>query len=241
MSQDPLELFFGCIRASLGFNNNPTVQQFMGAYKKLCAGALLKTGRGSNCLWDGQLKCLDSLEKDVPDVSENYTDVLANYLKVDDYQDNVLKYMSGAAQRKIANRLDCKDCVRFLTSNDSTLISSLIAKKNRGGLLQANEHVFGLVKVLNATVSNEAKSCDIFQTKNIYQKLLVKSIDTVATQKPWLFNDICEDPAHKTYVMRELAKYFLSAKLGHMTRKFKKSMAKHSRHNAKKIPIFHHE
>ena len=132
MSQDPLELFFGCIRASLGFNNNPTVQQFMGAYKKLCAGALLKTGRGSNCLWDGQLKCLDSLEKHVPDVSENYTDVLANYLEVDDYQDNVLKYMSGAAQRIIANRLDCKDCVMFLTLNDSSLISSLIDKKNRG-------------------------------------------------------------------------------------------------------------
>ena len=52
MSQDPLELFFGSIRAGLGHNNNPTVLQFKGVYKQLVAGALLKPGSGTNCLWD---------------------------------------------------------------------------------------------------------------------------------------------------------------------------------------------
>ena len=54
MSQDMLELFFGCIRLCCGFNNNPSVSQFKGAYKKLCAGVLLKTGVGANCLWSGE-------------------------------------------------------------------------------------------------------------------------------------------------------------------------------------------
>ena len=34
-SQDHLELFFGAIRSSGGFNNNPTAQQFTAAYKRL--------------------------------------------------------------------------------------------------------------------------------------------------------------------------------------------------------------
>lgn len=35
LSQDHLELFFGCIRAQGGYNNNPTSKQFMSAYHKL--------------------------------------------------------------------------------------------------------------------------------------------------------------------------------------------------------------
>ena len=34
-SQDHLELLFGAIRSSGGFNNNPTAQQFTAAYKRL--------------------------------------------------------------------------------------------------------------------------------------------------------------------------------------------------------------
>jgi len=35
LRQDHLELFFGCIRAQGGCNNNPTSKQFMSAYRKL--------------------------------------------------------------------------------------------------------------------------------------------------------------------------------------------------------------
>ena len=35
MSQDHLELFFGAVRASGGWNNNPTTRQFISAYKQL--------------------------------------------------------------------------------------------------------------------------------------------------------------------------------------------------------------
>ena len=38
-SQDPLETLFSTIRASLGFNNNPTVIQFTAAFKKILLGA----------------------------------------------------------------------------------------------------------------------------------------------------------------------------------------------------------
>ena len=60
MSQDPLELFFGSIQASLGYNNNPTVAQFKSSYTKLSAGALVRAGSGSNCLWTQNFAILDS-------------------------------------------------------------------------------------------------------------------------------------------------------------------------------------
>ena len=66
MSQDPLEIFFSSIHACLGFNNNQNVVQFQAAYKKLCAGGILKSSIG-NCLWDDDTKILtvkDDQDKD---------------------------------------------------------------------------------------------------------------------------------------------------------------------------------
>ena len=48
MSQDHLELFFSVVRASGGWNNNPTTRQFIAAYKQLLMRHNIKGGRG-NC------------------------------------------------------------------------------------------------------------------------------------------------------------------------------------------------
>ena len=47
-SQDHLELFFGAVRSSGGFNNNPTAQQFTAAYKRLLLRSSIEGGKG-NC------------------------------------------------------------------------------------------------------------------------------------------------------------------------------------------------
>ena len=48
MSQDHLELFFSAVRASGGWNNNPTCRQFTTAYKQLLMRHNIEGGRG-NC------------------------------------------------------------------------------------------------------------------------------------------------------------------------------------------------
>ena len=45
LSQDHLELFFSAVRAAGGFNNNPTPQQFMAAYKRLLFRDTIKGGQ----------------------------------------------------------------------------------------------------------------------------------------------------------------------------------------------------
>ena len=83
--------------------------------------------------------------------------------------------------------------------------------------MKPNEDVFALVKCVNSVVMTKAKCCDILKEKNIYQKLVIQSLSLVTAQKPYLFTNMFGDPSHKPYVMKEVVKYFLSAKLGHMT------------------------
>lgn len=49
LGQDPLELFFGKARALNGYNDNPTIQQFSAALKKLIACDSIKCSKKSNC------------------------------------------------------------------------------------------------------------------------------------------------------------------------------------------------
>lgn len=50
LSQDHLELFFGCIRQKGGYNNNPNVVQFKSAYKKILNHLELKNNFSGNCV-----------------------------------------------------------------------------------------------------------------------------------------------------------------------------------------------
>ena len=49
LSQDHLELFFGCVRCHLGCNNNPTCRQFVAAYKRLLVQNEIKASKNANC------------------------------------------------------------------------------------------------------------------------------------------------------------------------------------------------
>lgn len=47
--QDIIEMFFGKIRSCCGFNNNPNVHQFKGAYRKIQANLTIKCSEQGNC------------------------------------------------------------------------------------------------------------------------------------------------------------------------------------------------
>lgn len=47
--QDPLEQFFGMIRARNGFNNNPNIQHFKGAFRRLLCNLKIEAPDSGNC------------------------------------------------------------------------------------------------------------------------------------------------------------------------------------------------
>lgn len=50
MSQDHIELLFGCFRHHGGGNNNPTVRQFKEAMKKILVHANIRNSKTGNCI-----------------------------------------------------------------------------------------------------------------------------------------------------------------------------------------------
>lgn len=65
LQQDVIEMFFGKIRACGGYNNNPNVHQFMGAYRKLLCKIKIEPPKYGNCQY---------FELRLPD-NQHYSDV----------------------------------------------------------------------------------------------------------------------------------------------------------------------
>ncbi len=91
-SQDHLELFFGAIRSSGGFNNNPTAQQFTAAYKRLLLRSSIH-GQNGNCEKQDQTDILevisDSFTTKSATVTINDTAIIRKYeLKVNNQASN---------------------------------------------------------------------------------------------------------------------------------------------------------
>ena len=80
LSQDPLKNFFNSIRASLGYNNNPTVYQFLSAFRRLLAGAMNKSDYG-NCIWDDSISLLQHGEAEEIEAEYDLYDDLELYLR----------------------------------------------------------------------------------------------------------------------------------------------------------------
>ena len=226
MNQDPLEIFFGSIRASLGFNNNPTVTQFAGAYRKNCSGAILKSGEGANCLWEESVVMLEVETEEEGMVGSDpqavYTTALQSTMDSDLRQD-ILTYVAGFVQRSVTSKLTwCNSCFMYLSLDyrDSTTCS-LIRHKDRGGLVKPMKEVCDLVDVVDWVLTHNSKCSNFFSIPNVREKLAISSFQVIGDMKPNIFQNMFEDPAHRLIVIKMFIKAFLNVKLGHICRKKK--------------------
>ena len=247
MIQDPLEIFFGSIRSSLGFNNNPTVTQFAGAYRNNCSGVILKSGEGSNCLWDDSVVML---EVETEDKGMLHSDPEAVYLTAlestmnNELRKDILIYVSGNVQRTVTSKLTwCHSCFLYfsLDYGEQATTCCLIRQKDLGGLVKPMKEVCDLVEVVDWVVEHNAKCSDFLATKNIRDKLAVSSLATISDMKPDIFQNLCEDPSHRLIVIKMFIKAFLNVKLGHICRGKTQKLKLNIRHIHKKMPIFYHE
>lgn len=135
--QDVIELFFGKIRSCCGFNNNPNVMQFKGAYRKLQSNIKIQASVLSNCrIFDTELPSnlnysnvyfvSSRRAKIVPsDFEELYQtqkqDILMEVAKLDELEscnhlfdsptDFTAAYIASSIERKI------KECPQFYCEN----------------------------------------------------------------------------------------------------------------------------
>ena len=171
MSQDHLELFFSAVRASGGWNNNPTSRQFTTAYKQLLMRHNIEGGRG-NCspqddteiLNSVQDQCeINSLPTGISDVAlarrydlalrepvasdHDYCDV-SNVIELSDFKEAVISYIAGYVVKIMEKKIHCMQCIAALTTTKQAIPDLFVTWKTNGGLKLLSP---GLLKVCKET------------------------------------------------------------------------------------------
>lgn len=140
LGQDQLEMFFGRCRALNGHNDNPTVQQFHGAFRKLIAFDTLLCSKFSNCNEIdipnqplGNILYVSSRQKNTPAEVDDATPadletLHQNLAEIEAIEQNCLidslkGYTIAYIAREIENRIECNGriqcslCKQIFTEN----------------------------------------------------------------------------------------------------------------------------
>ena len=147
-SQDHLEIFFGCVRSCGGCNNNPTVNQFISAYKRLLVRQEVKAING-NCVAQDDVKLLpvvhlsrpkkagigtpmeenkrifdlihkyDLIKQPSHNNEDDYADT-PNFTALSQFVENAVVYIGGYVVRNVNKRLACEIFSAALTENDDS-------------------------------------------------------------------------------------------------------------------------
>ena len=236
LSQDHLELFFSAIRARGGYNNNPNVRQFRGAYKRLLVRHQVKKGTG-NCLLRDNTTILDSTPANIniarrlgiEPVEEIVTedDTLANLPDVNhlsEYKEAAISYIAGFIVKKIEQKVTCMPCSHALTSADS--VHPFVTLKNRGGLQKPSPGITSVCQVtercfqrlLNA---NEGKAPQGRGTT----AAIVHQVLSECSEKnlfPQLHNhmfDMCVEANHVHVLVKMASALYCKVRLNHIARR----------------------
>ncbi|XP_027866528.1 uncharacterized protein LOC114161773 [Xiphophorus couchianus] len=161
-SQDHLELLFNSIRASGGWNNNPSACQFQAIFRRLMVRCGVTPSETGNVAAQDNTVSLSAVEMSSPESNEEHPCPFARISAIlDDHSylptkfgglvENALVYISGFVVRQILRKLTCDPC-RVSLIQDATPSSfdenyHLLTLKNNGGLVIPSQ---GVVKVVRA-------------------------------------------------------------------------------------------
>jgi len=179
MSQDHLELFFGCIRSRLGCNNNPTAKQFQDSYKRLLIHGVLE-GLHGNCLPqdDTQVLSIDIVSNlgikekrdeinqvrsahDLIDTEwdHDYVTSLTKINQLSGFQESVTEYIAGFVVRQVIKSLECDVCCQAVSKQNSSSVYKLVNLKDKGGLVRASEDVLRVCQTAEICLQRIIKTC----------------------------------------------------------------------------------
>jgi hypothetical protein len=167
LSQDHLELFFSSIRASLGFNNNPTAGQLEASFKRLLINNEIQSLNGNcipqddtqilfitssrtsettvaDCDIDKMLSYFDLIPKLPMSTDHDYCDVPQFSPHLSDFKEAVIGYMAGFVVQRLLKNIKCTECREALVSTTKCYgnLASVIFHKDNGGLIYPSEGVY---------------------------------------------------------------------------------------------------
>ncbi|KAI2644863.1 DNA transposase THAP9 [Labeo rohita] len=181
-SQDHLELFFNSIRASRGWNNNPTVAHFQNYFRRIMVRCGIAPGKTGNVQPQDDTMCLSAVdmssvvpaEDDDDNIASSSFQTISGVVLDHSYlatsfgclTENALVYIARFVVRQVMRKLACNVCRNSLVF--STIPSfgynyHLLTLRNNGGLVIPSQGtVKCLVSLLNRVVKAEVGSENIF-------------------------------------------------------------------------------
>ena len=246
-SQDHLESFFGCIRAKVGCGNNPTVTQFVAAYKKIILGASGRHfTRSANIdlqddtdivqFFTTKSKCISYIEEKFDLVDEFET--FDSPYDINDMQQDVVTYIAGYVCRQVKKKNDCNYCCDSLLSDSSEELA-LISVKDRGGLIYPSSGMIQACKIAEKFLQVEYNSKSFFSNEKLLTQLTTRVTTCILTQYPEINTKFDHTPIHKYTMSKTIVMVYLSIRLKHLAREKNREMSqKKIRKKMSKIILF---
>lgn len=225
--QDHVENFFGCIRRMNGCNDNPSIQQFTAAYRKLLFQNEVAIGHFSNCQIDStSILTVSSRSKVTPaPVNQIELEVLLDYdfeHPIDDdaitnndnnnIENNTRAYLGGIIEKSVIHKMVqkgrkmCRQCINVFTDNEIT-DDQFIAFKSK------NSNIFppckSTLSIINA-VEYFLERYDSLQVSfNTMVNHIVKNIDM---SQLYMSSEFGENHDHKSDLVECIVKAYLDRK-----------------------------
>lgn len=227
LSQDPLEILFGKIRAMNGHNDNPTAEQFMGAIRKLCVHDVILCSSASNCaeitappqpfgnilyVSSGSAVSEATADKDISsaELEALYQKIaeiesIQNSGYLDSQQDYGVAFISNHIEQRILDkgRMYCVPCGNVFSENEKLT------------------HFFGSSNTAVRPCRSTFKICkevDRFMKIEIIRSfpnfgIIYSGIHNVLdVENLYTDTDFTHNQAHKLYLIRSIAEAFIQIK-----------------------------
>lgn len=254
LSQDHIELFFCSSRQRLGFNNNPTVKQFMTTYQRLLGHCEISDKGIGNCIPLEEIKILnvvssvDTINASAPmriliesdetpvsfssndEIFLNDHDYLFDPSRLTEYSKNVVEYIAGFIVRYLHKKLNCESCLEVLIGNTVSAIS-LINFKNRGGLTTPAPDVIMICdlveKEIRCILANRTNSTKIVSRES-FLKISINVQNKLLTKN--VFPNL-EYHAHYSLLPKSIIETFIHIRFFYITKSYNTKISQRTRLN----------
>lgn len=226
-SQDHLEMIFGRIRARLGSNDNPTVEQFKSAYRRLFVRNEICSSKSSNCIDTGiniltvssrRPKLKEDYSNDAQDENEPYLRARTenNQLQLHEISEHTISYTAYEIEKAILEAKDpkksikCYKCVKTLYENEQIQNIFLDLKSNAKSIFQPCKSTFEICALTEEII----KSFDDINAIS-YTEVVKDVIYRIDMDAMFPLSDFNDHPHanHKSFLVQYLAESYLSKRL----------------------------
>lgn len=219
-TQDPVEIFFGKIRSLCGYNDNPTWEQFVAAFRKLLAYSTIMYSSLSNCHSSEELDSNpfsnilsitsrrapavkpnehDLLSVDIEEINRLYR-ILSEAERKDETEDNLNVHTITHIATSIENRINA-------TQKFTCLMCQQVFRENRRGAENLCQSTFEICKNTDRFLKPEILKGTI--NFNVIYHEILQNIDIDSLYHNTDYTDHFE---HKIYLIRFIIDEFIRIK-----------------------------